>query len=429
MRALGTFSLAALCALGCASRRRATAREADATSDVAPPERPRGPLTDIAPTRPAESSQPRWRHLARGPRPRGVERWRYDLAPRDASGEPATDGRTVYIAAARATPEGPTDGEVFAFDLLDGTLRWHTPVGGIHGEPVELSHGLVLIDTIAHCDGHPEDAPGVGVRTCRDARPGGLVALDATTGRERFRTTTASGALRARWSLIDTSLGRWMHDGPSGLRAVSLPSGAAGQRVVTPGTVVQGVGAGADLVTLVDARRTTLVSRRVVGAARPRWERPIPWRGRCAPITAGPLLVLPAFSSGNLAGAARALVLADGVDRWTGAAPPTEVQTCAASEGATLWQVRDGALQGNEMLDGRARAGHRLPAAPTSDLAVLLDGVFYVSQPRALIGLDVNTGSAAVELRTEAQAVEGMILWAGRGVAVTRRPGLVLGFE
>jgi hypothetical protein len=60
---------------------------------------------------------------------------------------------------------------------------------------------------------------------------------------------------------------------------------------------------------------------------------------------------------------------------------------------------------------------------------VLLDGVFYVSQPRALLGVDVNTGNTAVELRTEAQAVEGLVLWAGRGAAVTRAPGLVIGFE
>lgn len=428
MRALGTFSLAALCAMGCAGRRRAPPPSSDGPTDASA-ERPRGPLADIAPTRPPESSQPRWRYLARGQRPRGVERWRYDLTPRDASGEPATDGRTVFVAAAHATPEGPTDGEVFAFDLHDGSLRWHTPVGGVHGEPLEIAEGLVLVDTIAHCGTRADDGAGIGVHACRDARPGGVVALDATTGRERFRTTTASGALRARWSLLDTSQSRWMHDGASGLRAVTLPSGAAGPRIPTPGTVLQGVGAGADLVTLVDARRTTLLSRRATGVARPRWERAVPWRGSCAPITLGPLVILPAFSSGNLAGAPRAFGLADGVDRWTGMTPPTEVQTCAAAEGATLWQVRDGSLQGNAAADGRGRAGHALPAAPTSDLAVLLDGVFYVSQPRALLGVDVNTGSAGVSLRTEAQAVEGMVLWAGRGAVVTRQPGLVIGFD
>lgn len=430
MRALATLSLASLCALACAPRRRSSAPSADGAVDVAAsPAQPRGPLAAIAPTRPAEGSQPRWRYLARGQRPRGVERWRYDLAPRDAHGEPATDGATVFVAASRITPAGPTDGEVFAFDLLDGTLRWHTPVGGLHGEPVEWVDGLVLVDTIAHCADATEEGASEAVHACRDARPGGLVALDAATGRERFRTTVASGALRARWSLIGAAQSWWMHDGSSGLRAVTLPAGAPGPRIASPGTVLQGIHLGGDVFTLVDARRTTLASRRAAGSARPRWERAIPWRGSCAPIAQGPFLVLPAFSSGNLAGAPRALALVDGTDRWTAAPPPAEVQTCAAAEGATLWQVRDGALHGNGIVDGRAREAHPLPAAPTSDFAVLLDGVFYVSQPRALLGLDVNAGSATLELRTEAQSVEGLVLWAGRGVVVTRRPGLVLGFD
>ncbi|MFO0625782.1 MAG: hypothetical protein U0325_09225 [Polyangiales bacterium] len=104
------------------------------------------------------------------------------------------------------------------------------------------------------------------------------------------------------------------------------------------------------------------------------------------------------------------------------------MQTCAAAEEGVLWQIRDNALQG-ALFDGRARSPRALPAAPTSDASALLDGVFYVSQPRALLGVEVSTGGTSVQLRTDARAVAGMILWAGRGVVATREPGLVIGFD
>lgn len=422
------LALIGLLALSCRSRPREAHATDGGANDAA--QRPRlGPLVGFAPTRPAASSQPRWRHLARGARPRGGERWRYDLTPREPSGEPATDGRTVFIAAARALPAGLEEGEVFAFDLLDGLLRWHTPVGGLHGEPLEYAEGLVLVDTTAHCASREDDAPGMGTRACRDARPGGVVALDAATGRRRFHTRASSGILNARWTLLHTADTSWIHDGTTALRALSLPSGALGARMTAPGIFLQGVGVGVDLVALIDARGRTAVSRRMPGVPRPRWERAVPWRGSCAPVIAGPLVVLPGFSARGLAGAPRALSTADGGERWTAGAPPTSVETCAAAEEGVLWQVRDNALQGNALFDGRPRAARPLPVAPTSDVSALVDGVFYVSQPRELLGLDVNSGRPSVRLRTDARAVAGLIVWAGRGVALTREPGLVLGFD
>ncbi|MEZ4392584.1 MAG: PQQ-binding-like beta-propeller repeat protein [Polyangiales bacterium] len=422
------LALIGLVALSCRARPR-QAHAVDAGADDASRRLRLGPLVGFAPTRPAESSQPRWRYLARGARPRGVERWRYDLTPREPSGEPATDGRTVFVAAARALPAGLEEGEVFAFDLLDGSLRWHTPVGGLHGEPLEYAEGLVLIDTTAHCASREDDAPGLGARACRDARPGGVVALDAATGRERFHTRASSGILNARWTMLRTADAHWIHDGATALRGLRLPSGDVGARMHSAGIFLQGVGVGVDLVAVTDARGRTAVSRFMPGVARPRWERAVPWRGSCAPVIAGPLVVLPGFSARGLAGAPRALSTADGGERWTAGAPPTSVETCAASEEGVLWQVRDNALQGNALFDGRARAPRPLAVAPTSDVSALVDGVFYVSQPRELLGLDVSSGRPSVRVRTDARAVAGLIVWAGRGVALTREPGLVLGFD
>lgn len=413
----------------CACRGARRNQPAPGARDGAAAQQPLGPLVGFAPTRPPEASQPRWRYLARGERPRGGERWRYDLTPREPAGEPATDGRTVFVAAARTLPAGLEEGEVFAFDLLDGTLRWRTPVGGLHGEPLEYADGLVLVDTLAHCASREDDSAGLGLRACRDARPGGLVGLDAQNGRERFRTRAASGLLNARWSILYGGGERWMHEGATTLRALSLPGGTLGARISPPGAVIQGVGAGRDLIAILDAHGATSAARLSPGATRPRWSRTLPWRGSCAPVIAGPLVVLPGFSARGLAGAPRALAHGDGGDRWSASPPPTSVATCAASEGGTLWQVRDNALQGNSLFDGRPRAQRPLPAAPTSDLAVLLDGVFYLSEPRELLGLDVSTGRPSVRLRTDARSVAGLVVWAGHGVAVTGDPGLVIGFD
>ena len=48
--------------------------------------------------------------------------------------------------------------------------------------------GVVFVNTIPHCTRRGPETPGVTTRPCEETSPGGVVALDALTGRERFRT-------------------------------------------------------------------------------------------------------------------------------------------------------------------------------------------------------------------------------------------------
>lgn len=421
--------LLALAGTGCRRGARRPDVAADGASPDAAPSEPAGETPAIPPTRAAEGSQPRWRSLTHGPRPRGAERWRYDFTPRAPYGEPTTDGRTVFVSAARREVEGPTDGEVFAFDLRDGTLRWHVAVSGLHGEPVELVDGLVLVDTIPHCARRGADTPGVPQRPCLETGRGGLVALDARDGRERFRSAFSSEALRARWAgaLVDGAW--WMHDGAGSLRAVRLPSGEAGARIPLAGAVTNLASAERDLFYTVDSRPTTRLVARTPSMPRPRWEKVLPYRSACPVVTTGPVLVVPAFAATGVTGAPRALLRATGADLWTVPAPPRSVEGCGAVDNNVFWQVHDLTLQGFALGDGRRRGRFAVPSPPTSDLSVALDGVFYVGLHGRLAGIDLIDGHVAVSVATGAAAAEGLVLAAGRGAVTTRDPGLVIGFD
>lgn len=426
-----TGALAALAVLcGCRSRRShgESAPLPLAESVVGDAEAPAA-LGAVAPVRAPDGSQPRWRYVSHGSRPRGVERWRFDLAPREALGEPATDGRTVFVAAAREDGDGYDDGEVYAFDLVDGSMRWHTPVAGLHGEPVEYLDGLVLVDTIQHCRRRATDTPGVVNRACLETAPGGLVGLDPSTGQERFRTTVSSEAVRAGWSVVTTGRGLWMHDGTTGLRGVGLPAGSPGARVPFGGPVLAVTGLREDLLAVMDGRRGTELVRRDPTVMRPRWSRPVPYRGRCAPTVAGGTVVLPGFASATVTGGPRAFRTEGGADGWAVEAAPQVVHGCGAVEAGVFFQPLDGALQGFSVQDGRRRARWPLASAPTGSLAVVMDGVFYLSAQGRLMGVDVVAGHTSVTVDTAARAVEGLVLWNGRGVAVTQQPGLVIGFD
>lgn len=421
-----------VCATACRAR-----EEARDDRDVAPTTRasaltpaPPAPSDAIVPVRASEASQPRWRYLAHGARPRGRERWRFDLTPRDAYGEPATDGRTLYVTAVRHEPEGPADGELFAFDLADGTIRWHVPVGGLHGEPIELFGDVVLVDTGAHCLRRGPESPGIPLRPCVESAPGGLVGLDASTGHERFRASATTDTLRARWTAVETLSTAWVHDGPVALRALALPAGVARQRLVTGGPVLNVTTLGADLLyTAVGRLGVTRVVRRTPSQPRARWEHALPLRTHCPATVAGSVVVLPAFQSPRVTGAVRGVLAIDGADHWTGAAAPQTVSTCGAVEGGVHYQVIDGALVGVATSDGRARAHLPLPGELTSDVMALVDGVFYLSVRGRLVGVDVSDGRSVVAVETGAASAEGVALWGGRGAVVTREPGLVLGFD
>ncbi len=118
-----------------------------------------------------------------------------------------------------------------------------------------------------------------------------------------------------------------------------------------------------------------------------------------------------------------------GTDLWTVPAPPRSVEGCGAIDNNVFWQVADLTLQGFALGDGRRRGRFAVPAPPTSDLTVALDGVFYVSVHGRLAGIDLIDGHVAVSVVTEAAAAEGLALWAGRGAVTTRAPGLLIGFD
>ncbi|MFO0625781.1 MAG: hypothetical protein U0325_09220 [Polyangiales bacterium] len=144
-------------------------------------------------------------------------------------------------------------------------------------QAVEFSEGVVLVDTVAHCASREDDAPGSLGRTCRDARPGGIVGLDASNGRELFRTCSIEQT-SARWTVLRTSappLDARGHLDPARPRA---PRRHARRTAGHVGTVLQAAAVGDDLLAVVDLRRTTAVQRRSPGMPRPRWERVAPWR-------------------------------------------------------------------------------------------------------------------------------------------------------
>ncbi len=424
---------AALAALaGCRARQRPAGDGGplSLTPGARPDEANSPGLGAALPVHVAEGSQPRWRYLARGPVPQGRERWRVDLTPRQGTGEPATDGRTVYLTAARVEPEGSTEGEVFAVDRADGTLRWHTPVEGLHGAPVELVEGTVLVDTVAHCGRRAAATPGVVMRPCAEGAPGGLVGLDAVTGRVRFRAAASSDTLRARWTAAVAGPRVYVHDGALALRPLTLPAGTLGPRVIARGAVLHAAAAGADLFyTAASPLGATRLVRAAHGVARPVWERALPLRTHCPPCAVGALLILPAFQSAAVTGAARALRASDGADVWTAAAVPERVATCALVEGPFVHQVVDGAVERLGVGDGRARGRAPLPVEPTGDFAALVDGVLYLGARGRLVGVRAADGSTAAAVETGAAVTEGAVVWGGRGAVVTRDPGLVIGFD
>ena len=105
------------------------------------------------------------------------------------------------------------------------------------------------------------------------------------------------------------------------------------------------------------------------------------------------------------------------------------MEGCGAIDNNVFWQVQDLALQGFAHGDGRRRGRFAVPGAPTSDLTVALDGVFYMSLHGRLAGVGLIDGHVAVSVVTGAAAEEGVVLAAGHGAVTTRDPGLFIGFD
>lgn len=416
--------LALTASLGCS--RRSRARRADADTGVIA--RSPGHTPEIAPTRAAESSQPRWYALTHGPRPEGRERWRHDLTPKQGWSEPVTDGETVYVGAARVDDDGPSETEVFAFDLNDGTLRWHVAVEGLDERPLLLAQGVVIAPVSAFCRRRAEELPGGGPRRCVETGAPAVVGLDAATGRERFRVETRDVASQSSvGSLIGSRL--WVADGPSALRAIVLPAGTAGPRAVVTGTLGARSAVGPELLLTLSGRGGSRLALRVPTSNVARWQKPVPGAGPCPPVVTAPVAVLPAFTGTSVAGAPRAFMLSSGADLWTVPSPPARVDSCGAIENGVFWQVLDGAAQGFALADGRRRGRFALPSALSGPLFSVLDGVAYVSVLGRLVGMDLIDGHTAVTLSTGAHRQSGLVLHAGSGVVVTREPGLVIGFD
>lgn len=405
-----------------------TAVVQDASRDVSPAP----PVALRAAVAVLPNSQPRWRYLAGGARPGGSVRWSLPLSPRNASGEPCTDGRNVYVAAVKEGDSG--DGEVYAIDLATGEVFWHVPVGGIHGEPLELWQNTVLVDTIAHCARHATDSGGAPIERCAETHPGGVVALDVRTGRERFHSSAQTDSLSARWTAALTSRGAWAHDGANALRLLT-PSATDGGVLGAPGARLS-LGASAltvsalddDLLAALDGRITRL-ARFTPSRTTPVWTRPVPYRGRCAPVVVGPVMVLPAFEAPNVSGAPRGFTVADGHDLWSADTAVARVHSCGAAQGSRFWQAIDMSLTAREIADGRPRANFTLPTAPNADLGVLVDGVFYLSFNNRISGFDTIDGHVAVTVATDAEAAVGLVVWGGRAAVATRNPGVVIGFD
>jgi outer membrane protein assembly factor BamB len=354
--------------------------------------------------------------------PRGEARWRFDLHPRNALGAMATDGVTVFVAAARSEPEGVVDGMLYAFDVGDGSIRWHQPLEGLYGAGLELLGGVLLVRVNTSCERRSDAG------TCAQTRPAAVLGLDPANGRERFRTTLSGELPGVRWTAEALGDTVFVQDRPGALRPLLLPAGTLGPpRVVGRGALTSVMADGASLLAVTDGRPVPSLDLVSAEATAPRQTRPVLYRGGCPALRVGVVAALPAFASERVTGAARVWV--GTTPLWTGARVPERVHGCAVVEGTNLWQAQDLALVATDLATGRERARFPLTTAPTSELAVVADRVFYLSVTQRLLGVDLTDGHTTVSVPTGAEAVESLVLWDGRAVVATRGPGLVLGVQ
>lgn len=166
----------------------------------------------------------------------GAERWSYDAKSAVAS-SPAVGGGLVYFAT--------RDGRVHAVDARSGARRWRVETGPVMAWPWGHESGDLYLSSPAYLDG----VVVVG------AGDGGVYALDARTGRRRWRAPT-EGRVRSSPAIAGGRVYVGSADGR--VYAFDLATGARRWRYDTEGTTLDSRKFGYD-------RRTVQSSPAVAG--------------------------------------------------------------------------------------------------------------------------------------------------------------------
>jgi outer membrane protein assembly factor BamB len=147
----------------------------------------------------------------------GARRWRYD-AGSPVSSSPAVGGALVYAEA--------RDGSIFAVDAASGARRWRVTTGKELPLPWGHESGDHFLSSPAFVDGMIVVGAG----------DGGIYALDAATGRRKWRAQT-EGRVRASPAVANGRVYAGSYDGR--VYCYDLTSGALRWRYETQGVTLK----------------------------------------------------------------------------------------------------------------------------------------------------------------------------------------------
>ena len=147
----------------------------------------------------------------------GARRWRYD-AGSAVSSSPAVGGGLVYAEA--------RDGSIFAVDAATGTRRWRLTTGKDLPLPWGHESGDHFLSSPAYVDGMIVVGSG----------DGGIYALDAATGRKKWRAQT-EGRVRASPAVANGRVYAGSYDGR--VYCYDLTSGTLRWRYETEGVTLK----------------------------------------------------------------------------------------------------------------------------------------------------------------------------------------------
>ena len=147
----------------------------------------------------------------------GARRWRYDAASA-VSSSPAVGGGLVYAEA--------RDGSIFAVDAATGVRRWRVTTGKELPLPWGHESGDHFLSSPAYVDGMIVVGAG----------DGGIYALDAATGRKKWRAQT-EGRVRASPAIANGRVYAGSYDGR--VYCYDLTSGALRWRYETEGVTLK----------------------------------------------------------------------------------------------------------------------------------------------------------------------------------------------